>query len=106
MSVDETFQPIGPTVAFAAGSAAAQIMPSGTGMRCTTVRVHCLTAGWLTWGASASLAAAAAPAAAPGSPNTLGFTAGQVEKIDIPGVNYFRNDSTGVFELTAGIGGN
>lgn len=106
MSVDTTFKPISPTVPFGTTGGAVALVDKGAYLGVTTFRIRCVTAGYIAWGSTASLAApSATPAVGVQLVNTLGFATGQTGYFEIPAASFFRGDGTGVFEVTPGSGG-
>ena len=101
MSIDTTFRPLGPTslVGVAAVASGAHLS-SG----CSTFRVRCLVAAYLSWG-NASVGAPVAPAAGVPSANTLGFNAGDVAYVELPYNVFFISSVAASFEVTPGQGG-
>lgn len=101
MSIDTTFRPTGPTVLV--GVVATQVgddLSSG----CSTFRVRCVTAGYLSWGTSA-VTAKGAPAAGAPVANTIGMAAGGVGYFELPYNVYFISSVADGFEVTPGQGG-
>lgn len=105
MSIDTTFKPITPTVAYGTTGGAAPVADKGAYLGVTTFRIRCITAGYIAWGPSSSLAAPTAPAVGTPEQNVLGFASGQTGYFEVPAASYFRGDGVGTFEITGGTGG-
>lgn len=99
MSLVAAFQPLGPTVLV--GVTALQVPGASAA---GSFRVRCLVTAYLTWGTQSTVTAAGAPVAGTPSPATVGMTAGNVEKITLPGNSYFISSVAASFEITPGEG--
>jgi len=106
MSIDTTFKPIGLTTLVGTSAVQASPDPTSDSRACTTFRVRCLVAAYLTWGSQASVTAAGAPGAGTPVNNTIGMSiVGEVEYLEIPYASYFISSVAASFEITPGIGG-
>lgn len=100
--MDKPFSPLGPTIQV--GTSAVQV-PLPLAGNC--YRVRCLVTAYLTWSATnAAVTSVGAPTGATQatwSANTIGLTAGAVEKLSNIGP-FFIASAAAAFEVTAGDG--
>lgn len=101
MSIDTTFRPLGPTQLVGVTPLQAADLSSG----CSTFRVRCLVAGYLSWGSSSAVTAKGAPAAGSPVADTLGMAAGAVAYLELPYNSWFISNVAAAFEVTPGQGG-
>jgi hypothetical protein len=102
VSIDTVFKPAAPLTLV--GVTAVQPAPGDAGRGIYTFRVRCLVTGYFTWGRTAAVVSAGAPAAGVPSPNTIGMTVGGVEVFEIPGDSFFIASSAAAFEILGGSG--